>query len=54
MSVLYILLPLALLLGFGFLSAFIFSSKTGQYDDLDTPAHRILLEDEPYRRKKCP
>jgi cbb3-type cytochrome oxidase maturation protein len=46
MSVVYILLPLALLLGFGFLTAFLHASFVGQYDDLETPAHRILLDDE--------
>jgi cbb3-type cytochrome oxidase maturation protein len=46
MSIIYILLPIALLLGFGFLAAFIQASSSGQYDDLDTPAHRILLDDE--------
>ena len=51
MSIIYILLPIALLLGFGFLLAFIRSSSTGQYDDLDTPAHRILLDDETPERK---
>lgn len=45
MSIISILLPLALLLGFGFLAAFIFGASQGQYDDLETPAHRILLPD---------
>lgn len=52
MSIIYVLLPIALLLGFGFLAAFIMSSNSGQYDDLDTPAHRILLDDE-YSPKKA-
>jgi cbb3-type cytochrome oxidase maturation protein len=46
MSVIYLMLPIALLLGFGFLVAFIRSAAQGQYDDLDTPAHRILIEDQ--------
>ncbi len=46
MSIIYILMPLALLLGFGFLFAFIKMSIEGQFDDLETPAHRILLDDE--------
>jgi cbb3-type cytochrome oxidase maturation protein len=46
MSVIYLMLPLALLLGFGFLAAFILAARQGQYDDLVTPAHRIFLEDE--------
>lgn len=46
MSIIYLMLPIALLLGFGFLAAFIKMSADGQYDDLDTPAHRILIDDE--------
>jgi len=46
MSILYVLLPVALLMGTGFLLAFIWMSFTGQYDDLDTPAYRVLLDDE--------
>lgn len=47
MIIISILLPIALLLGLGFLAAFIRASSTGQYDDLDTPAYRILIDDEP-------
>lgn len=46
MNIVYFLLPLALLLGASFLIAFIYSSLRGQFDDLDTPAHRALLDDE--------
>jgi cbb3-type cytochrome oxidase maturation protein len=46
MSVIWIMLPFALLLGIGFVVAFARAVSTGQYDDLETPAHRILLEDE--------
>jgi cbb3-type cytochrome oxidase maturation protein len=53
MTIIYILLPIALLLGLGFLVAFIIMSAHGQYDDLDTPAYRILIDDEG-RKSKCP
>lgn len=43
MSIITILLPLALLLGLGFLAAFVWFAARGQYDDLETPAHRILV-----------
>ena len=46
MSAVYIALPFALLLALLFLAAFIWSVKSGQMDDLETPAHRILSEDE--------
>ena len=44
MSVLIYLIPIALLLGFIGLSAFIWSLKSGQYNDLDGAAQRILIE----------
>lgn len=46
MNIIYFLIPLALLLGISFLGAYIFSSWRGQFDDLETPAHRMLLGDE--------
>ncbi|MBT3583961.1 MAG: cbb3-type cytochrome oxidase assembly protein CcoS [Halobacteriovoraceae bacterium] len=46
MTVLYILLPLSIILGGIFLAAFIWSVNKGQYDDLETPAKRMLFEDE--------
>lgn len=45
MNIVWFLLPIALLFGAGFLTAFIFASLNGQYDDLETPAHRILLDE---------
>jgi cbb3-type cytochrome oxidase maturation protein len=46
MRIIYFMLPISLGLGFGFLFAFVRSALRGQYDDLETPAHRILLEKE--------
>jgi cbb3-type cytochrome oxidase maturation protein len=46
MSAVYFLVPLALLLSFAFLIAFIYSARKGQFDDLETPAHRMLIDDE--------
>lgn len=46
MSVLIYLIPIALLLGLIGLAAFIWSLKSGQYDDLDGAAQRILMDDE--------
>lgn len=50
MNIIYFLLPIALLLGFGFAFAFVISSRRGQFDDLETPAHRILLDEENKRK----
>jgi cbb3-type cytochrome oxidase maturation protein len=46
MSVLVYLIPIALFLGGLGLAAFLWSLKSGQYDDLDGAANRILLDDE--------
>jgi cbb3-type cytochrome oxidase maturation protein len=46
MSVLFIALPLALLLGGAALVACIQCIRGGQYDDLETPAVRILMDEK--------
>ncbi len=46
MSSLIFLIPIALLLGGAALGAFFWSLKSGQYDDLDGAAERILFDDE--------
>lgn len=50
MNVLIYLVPIALALGFSGLVAFFWAMKSGQFDDLDGAAHRILHDendDEP-------
>ena len=46
MSILLILIPLALLLGFIGLLAFFWAMRRGQFDDLDGDAQRILMDDD--------
>lgn len=46
MDILIYLVPIAILLGFIWLVAFIWSLKSGQYSDLDGDARRILIDDE--------
>jgi cbb3-type cytochrome oxidase maturation protein len=46
MDIIFILIPFSLLLVGFFIGAFIWSTKSGQHEDLETPAHRMLLEDE--------
>ena len=46
MSVLYILLPLALVLAACAAWACVRAISSGQYEDLETPAQRILWDDE--------
>ena len=47
MSVVFIVLPLALLIVGAAVWAFVKSAMSGQFDDLDTPAVRMLHDDEP-------
>ena len=46
MTALSYLIPAALLLGLIGLGAFLWALKSGQFDDLDGAAHRILLDDD--------
>ncbi len=46
MNVLLWLIPVALFLGLLGLAAFLWALKSGQFDDLDGAAHRILFEDD--------
>lgn len=46
MDVLYLLIPLAMLLGAAAVLTFVWAVRRGQFDDLDTPAIRILFDDE--------
>ena len=46
MSILYVLIPLALLLLGGAVWAFFWAVGSGQFDVLDTPAIRIILDDD--------
>lgn len=46
MSNLIFLIPIALFLGGLGLAAFIWSLSSGQYDDLDGAAERILIDEE--------
>ena len=47
MNGLLVLIPIALAMGFVGLLAFLWALRSGQYDDLDGAAGRILYDDEP-------
>lgn len=47
MSVLYIALPIAILLGGAGLLACLYCIRSGQYDDLESPSVRVLIDDVP-------
>lgn len=45
MSVIFVLISASLIIALGFLVAFIWSVKSGQYDDDYTPSVRMLFDD---------
>lgn len=46
MDILYLLIPLSLVLVFVIAALFWWSLKTGQYEDLDGPGYRIVMDDD--------
>ena len=52
MSVLYLLVMAALVVAVGFLIAFIWAVKSGQFDDTHTPSMRIILDEHKPRSSK--
>jgi cbb3-type cytochrome oxidase maturation protein len=54
MSGLLLLIPVALALGLGGLATFLWALQSGQFDDLDGAAGRILYDDAPPLPPKSP
>ncbi len=56
MSILFLLVPLGMLFLAVAIWAFVWAVRSGQFDDLEGPAHRILMDDDdpriPGRRQK--
>lgn len=50
MEVMLVLIPIALLFAGAFVAAFFWAVEGGQLDDLDTPPHRVLLDDDAPQR----
>jgi len=46
MKILFLLIPLSILLLGIAVWAFFWAVRSGQFDDLDSPAYRILLDDD--------
>lgn len=47
MNILYFLVPLALVLAGLSVFGFWWAARSGQFDDVRTPALRVLIDDEP-------
>ncbi len=54
MSVILLLIAVSILVACGFLFAFLWSVKDGQYDDEYAPSVRILFDDEPPEKAVLP
>jgi cbb3-type cytochrome oxidase maturation protein len=50
MSAIFVLIGVSLVVATGFLIAFIWSVKSGQYEDGYTPSVRILFDDQPSKQ----
>ena len=46
MEILYLLIPVSVILVFIIGAAFWWSLRSGQYDDLEGPGHRVLMDDD--------
>jgi len=54
MDALMLLVPLSLLLGAVALGLFLWALRSGQFEDLDGAARRILFDDDPPRVNPAP
>lgn len=46
MEVIFLLIAISIIAALGFLAAFLWAVRSGQYDDDKTPAMRILFDDK--------
>lgn len=46
MDIIYLLLPVALIILIIIIAVFFWAVKSDQFDDLEGPAHRILMDDD--------
>ncbi|MEM8536648.1 MAG: cbb3-type cytochrome oxidase assembly protein CcoS [Pseudomonadota bacterium] len=46
MNILVVLVPCSLLLGLGALTAFVWTMKSNQYDDLEGDSARVILDND--------
>lgn len=51
MDIIYLLLPVALIIVIIIIAVFFWAVKSDQFDDLEGPAHRILMDDDDIEAK---
>lgn len=56
MDIIYLLLPVALIIVLIIIGIFFWAVRSDQFDDLEGPAHRILMDDDDneHKQKKSP
>jgi cbb3-type cytochrome oxidase maturation protein len=54
MSVIFLLIPLSIVIAACFLGAFIWAVRSGQFEDTQTPAMRVLLDEPAPSDTGCP
>ena len=54
MNILYLLIPLSLIVMAAAIWVFLWAVRSGQYEDLEGPAHRILMDDDDPRIPRRP
>jgi cbb3-type cytochrome oxidase maturation protein len=52
MNVIILTIPMALIFAGGFVYAFFWATSKGQFDDLETPAMRMLKDENPSEQKQ--
>jgi cbb3-type cytochrome oxidase maturation protein len=48
MDIIYYLIPMAVLIVAGIVGGLFWAIKSGQFDDMEGPAHRIIMDEETY------
>jgi len=54
MEILYLLIPLSVVLVIGIGGIFWWSVRSGQFDDLEGPGYRVLMDDDRPRTDEAP
>ncbi len=54
MNIIFVLIPMGLVLVIIAIAAFFWAANHGQFDDLDTPALRILMDEDTHATASSP
>ena len=52
MEIIYYLIPMAIVIVLGIVGGLFWAVKSGQFDDMEGPAHRIIMDEEKYAEDK--